>query len=186
MTIRSVGTHTKEGRTGRLWMANPVLWVKPPVAFLPVSLAALSGSALTVCLQLWAWAKGWWAWQWPGAKLPVAMSPESLIKSLSIYTPDLYPVNLKYQRKGVREWSEATQDLESCCKHPSWPHPWCAAERHLDLLLPAPLRSIVLAQTHCLISEITVIKKKKINDHFKRFSLKKTKNKTGWSKILFI
>lgn len=83
MTVRSVGTHTKEGRTGRLWTANPVLGVKPPVAFLHLSAAALSCSALTVCLQLWAWAKGWWARPWPGAKLPVAMSPESLLKSLS-------------------------------------------------------------------------------------------------------
>lgn len=42
-------------------MANPVLSVKPPVAFLHLSATVLSCSALTVRLQLWAWAKGWWA-----------------------------------------------------------------------------------------------------------------------------
>lgn len=121
-----------------------------------------------VCLQLWAWAKGWWAWQWPGAKLPVAMSPESLIKSLSI----LHSWFISYEPETPKKRSEASQDLEGCCKHRSWPCPWFVAERHLGLLLPAPLHCTVLAQTRCLISEIMVIKKK-INDHLRGFLWRK-------------
>lgn len=159
MTIRSVGTHTRRENWPAL-VTNPALWVKPPVAFLHLSAAALSCSALTVCLQLWAWAKGWWARQWPGAKLPVAMSPESLIKSLSILhswfisygpeTPKKRRTWMQWGHSGSGGLLQASKLATSRC---GW--------KALGLLLPAPLHSIVLAQTHRLISEITVIKKKK-------------------------
>lgn len=173
--VMTIGSADKKGRTAQLWMANPVLSVKTLVAkrlwnglFAFICCSSFLFFSPSACLEHWVRARGWWAptaapSKGSSAEVPWDSHYFCLLFTLLIYI--LWPEQQKrcmWMKKG-HSWSGRLLHVSE------WPSPQREAPQH----------ATVTHQTHCLISEITMAKKKKkISEHCKRLSLTKKQSKT--------